>query len=129
MFGRPRFSEKMSPENGIYGELRDNITEGNASGLKKIISAVQRDDFNTELSAPLLKRIKRDLRFNPCYKKNSFKNIKLVNGKKTWRVKCKTSTNTGCFNNILPYTTTLCQEIKVFFPSVGTTVVQDCSCA
>ena len=78
---------------------------------------------------PHLQRIKRDLDSNPCFKHGSFKGYTLADNTLTFTVECLQSTTTGCFQNVLKKTTTLCKESRTYFPSANEAVVQGCSCA
>ena len=133
VLGRPRIKEKMSAKDGVNGRLRDNILQGNARRFKRFLQMSLRgglpETFDKETYGRHLERIKRDINQNPCYKYNSLHAVALSNKKMTFAVECKSSTNLGCFDGIMKYTTTKCTEIRVFFPSAGRTLVQNCSCA
>ena len=133
VLGRPRITEKISAKDGVNGRLRDNILQGNGRRFKRSLQMSLRgrlpETFNKESYGRHLERIKRDISQNPCYKHNSFHAVPLSNKKMTFAVECKSSTNLGCFDGIMKYTTAKCTEIRVFFPSAGRTLVQDCRCA
>lgn len=133
VLGRPRITTKMSAKDGVNGRLRDNILQGNAGRSKRFIQITLRgslpETFDKETYGRHLERIKRDISQNPCYKHNSFHAVPLSNKKMTFAVECKSSTNLGCFDSIVKYTTAKCTEIRVFFPSAGRRLVQDCRCA
>ena len=131
VFGKPRLAKKLS--NGNAEGLRDYFLGLSMPRQKRHVQRMSREGIKTTLGKAIkyrhLQRIKRDLSSNPCYKPNSYKNIALSDGTRTFSVECLPSTTTGCFHNVKKYTTTLCADKRMYFSSTSQTVVQGCECA
>ena len=77
----------------------------------------------------VLRRRKRDILNNPCYKRGSFQTFKLANGDLTFTVACKQSSNTGCFESVQTLTSSICNPVYVLHTATMQSLLQNCACA